>query len=65
MRFILQLASVSIAFGTAVSKGGRRAHGIREDDFVHVKGLRLYDSKGLHYITGTNASLMQKLKSGG
>jgi mannan endo-1,4-beta-mannosidase len=28
--------------------------GIRLDDFVYVDGLRLKDSKGLHYLTGLN-----------
>src|SRR4051812_5170847 len=27
---------------------------IRHDDFIYVDGVRLRDSKGLHYLTGLN-----------
>lgn len=33
-------------------RGNEKKHGIDEDDFVYVDGLRLYDSDGLHYLTG-------------
>jgi hypothetical protein len=42
----------SLALSTAVPTHDKKGHGIEKDDFVHVKGLRLYDSTGLHYITG-------------
>lgn len=35
----------------------RKGHGIKPDDFVYVQGLRLYDSKGLHYLTGKLSSV--------
>lgn len=49
----VQLFLASLALGSAISRGHRQHHGIDEDDFIKVDGLRLYDSKGaLHYLTG-------------
>jgi mannan endo-1,4-beta-mannosidase len=52
MNLIFGTILVSLAFGIALPGRGRKGHGIDQDDFVYVKGLRLYDSKGLHYLTG-------------
>ncbi|KAF1916212.1 glycoside hydrolase superfamily [Ampelomyces quisqualis] len=54
MRLVLHFGFVSLAFGIALPGHGRKVHTIDQDDFVYVKGLRLYDSKGLHYLTGMN-----------
>lgn len=53
MRVIVQLILASIARGATLRRGNEKKHGIDEDDFVYVDGLRLYDSDGLHYLTGT------------
>jgi mannan endo-1,4-beta-mannosidase len=52
MKFATQLALPALALSSAVPKSVRDGCKIDEDDFVHVKGLRLFDAKGLHYITG-------------
>lgn len=52
MKFVLNFGLLPLALSSAVSGGGRRGQGIDENDFVYAKGLRLYDAKGLHYITG-------------
>jgi mannan endo-1,4-beta-mannosidase len=56
MRIVLHTSLASLALGAALPGGGKKSHGIDQDDFVYVKGLRLYDSKGLHYLTGTYPS---------
>lgn len=53
MRVILQLILASIASGATLRRGNWKEHGIDDDDFIYVNGLRLYDSNGLHYLTGT------------
>jgi hypothetical protein len=52
MKFALQFGLPSLALGSAISRGTRGGHEIDEHDFVYVKGLRLYDAHGLHYLTG-------------
>jgi mannan endo-1,4-beta-mannosidase len=52
MRLISQLVLNSLALASAAPSCDGNGHGIVKDDFVYVKGLRLYDSKGLHYLTG-------------
>jgi mannan endo-1,4-beta-mannosidase len=52
MRLTLQLVLSSLAMASAAPSCDGEGHGIEKDDFVYVKGLRLYDSKGLHYLTG-------------
>ncbi|KAH8727893.1 glycoside hydrolase superfamily [Phaeosphaeriaceae sp. PMI808] len=54
MKVVLQLAFVSLACSLAVPGSDSNRHSNDQDDFIHVKGLRLYDSKGLHYVTGMN-----------
>lgn len=59
----MRASSYSLAclvFGITSVYGGRHNHGIKQNDFVKVKGLRLYDSEGLHYITGTERSTQLK-----
>ncbi|KAF2793123.1 glycoside hydrolase family 5 protein [Melanomma pulvis-pyrius CBS 109.77] len=50
---LLVLALSSIALGTSIHTGHKN-HAIDPNDFIHVDGLRLKDSKGLHYLTGLN-----------
>jgi hypothetical protein len=57
MKFALKLGLPSLALSSAVSRGHRGGHEIDKNDFVHVKGLRLYDSNGLHYLTGQSFPL--------
>jgi mannan endo-1,4-beta-mannosidase len=52
MKFALKFGLLPLALGSTVSSRGRKGQGIDKNDFVYVKGLRLYDGKGLHYITG-------------
>jgi mannan endo-1,4-beta-mannosidase len=52
MRSVLFLGLAASALSAAIPRDGPDSHGIEDDDFVYVKGLRLYDSKGLHYLTG-------------
>jgi mannan endo-1,4-beta-mannosidase len=52
MRSVLQFVLGSLALSTALPSNRFNSHDINQDDFVYVKGLRLYDAKGLHYITG-------------
>ncbi|KAH5085504.1 hypothetical protein HBI56_029970 [Parastagonospora nodorum] len=54
MRSVLFLGLAASALSAAIPRDGPDSHGIEDDDFVYVKGLRLYDSKGLHYLTGMN-----------
>ena len=48
----------SLAAGSVLPRGeyGTNGSAIGENDFVYVDGMRLYDSSGLHYLTG-NGSL--------
>ncbi|KAH9864505.1 hypothetical protein J1614_010439 [Plenodomus biglobosus] len=64
MKAILQLLSTSLVAVSALPGGGRHGRPIAEGDFVHVDGLRLYDSKGLHYITGINYWACMNLAAG-
>jgi hypothetical protein len=58
MRAILPIYLSSLATGTAILPRKESLQAISKDGFVHVDGLRLYDSKGsLHYLTGTADSL--------
>ena len=50
---LLLLALASTALGTKGHKGHRN-HAIDPQDFIKVDGLKLKDSKGLHYLTGLN-----------
>jgi mannan endo-1,4-beta-mannosidase len=52
MVLMSQLVLGSLALASASPSCDGQGHGIEENDFVYVKGLRLYDSKGLHYLTG-------------
>jgi len=60
MKTSLQLLWASLAAGSILPRGGYGQNGsvIAEDDFVYTKGLRLYDSDGLHYMTGKPTSLL-------
>ena len=59
MRATLQLLLASLAAGATLPRGTKKDHGIAHDDFVHVDNLRLYDSKGLHYLTGNDHHRIQ------
>ncbi|KAF2687678.1 glycoside hydrolase family 5 protein [Lentithecium fluviatile CBS 122367] len=51
------IASVSLAFlllGVDALPGAGKHHAVDPKDFIKVDGLRLKDSKGLHYLTGLN-----------
>jgi hypothetical protein len=52
----------SLAASSVLPRGGYGHNGsaIGENDFVYMDGLRLYDSDGLHYLTGKNPILMSK-----
>lgn len=52
MKRVLFLGLAASAVSAAIPSDDASSHGIEDDDFVYVKGLRLYDSKGLHYLTG-------------
>jgi mannan endo-1,4-beta-mannosidase len=52
MRSAWQLSFASLVLSSAVPRGGIRSRSFEQDDFVYVKDLRLYDSNGLHYLTG-------------
>jgi mannan endo-1,4-beta-mannosidase len=52
MKGVLLLGLAASALTAAIPCDDASSHGIEDDDFVYVKGLRLYDSKGLHYLTG-------------
>jgi mannan endo-1,4-beta-mannosidase len=52
MKLVLQFNLASLVFGIALPGRDTQSNVIDQDDFVYVKGLRLYDSKGLHYLTG-------------
>jgi mannan endo-1,4-beta-mannosidase len=54
MRPALQLSFASLVLSSAVPRGSIRSHSFEQDDFVYVKDLRLYDSNGLHYLTGNH-----------
>ncbi|KAF2853657.1 glycoside hydrolase family 5 protein [Plenodomus tracheiphilus IPT5] len=64
MKATLKLLSTSLVAVSALPGGGRHGHPIVEGDFVHVDGLRLYDSTGLHYITGINYWACMNLAAG-
>jgi mannan endo-1,4-beta-mannosidase len=51
---LLLLALSSLALTTSVRPHGHKGNQIDPNDFIHVDGLRLKDSKGLHYLTGIN-----------
>jgi mannan endo-1,4-beta-mannosidase len=61
MRAALQVGLGSLALTSALPGHGRKSRGLAEDDFIFVKDLRLYDSEGLHYLTG-NSTLPSKQK---
>jgi mannan endo-1,4-beta-mannosidase len=52
MKFAVQLGLPALVLSSAVPRSDRGGCKIEEDDFVHVKGLRLFDANGLHYLTG-------------
>jgi mannan endo-1,4-beta-mannosidase len=52
MGLTLQLMLSSLALASVAPSCDGKGRSIDKDDFVYVKGLRLYDSKGLHYLTG-------------
>jgi mannan endo-1,4-beta-mannosidase len=52
MKSALQLSFASLVLSSALPGGSIRSRSFEQDDFVHVKDLRLYDSNGLHYLTG-------------
>lgn len=52
MRSTLQLSLASLTLGSAVPRASIRSRAFEQDDFVYIKDLRLYDSTGLHYLTG-------------
>lgn len=54
MKLVLLLAVASLTAGYTVSRTSKESHAIDPDDFVYVEGLRLYDSKGLYYVTGSS-----------
>lgn len=56
MKTSLQLLWASLAAGSVLPRGGYGTNGsaIDKDDFVYVKGLRLYDNDGLYYMTGNS-----------
>jgi mannan endo-1,4-beta-mannosidase len=58
----LLLGFACLALSSVVPCDGGDGREIKDDDFVYVKGLRLYDSKGLHYLTG-NPSLCDQRKA--
>jgi mannan endo-1,4-beta-mannosidase len=63
MKANLQLPLLaSLAAGSVLPRDGYGTNGsaIGENDFVYVDGLRLYDSNGLHYLTGNTAFLYSK-----
>lgn len=50
---LLWLHLASLSFGAGI-RTGNGTNPVKPDDFIHVDGLRLKDSKGIHYLTGMN-----------
>ncbi|KAF2275754.1 glycoside hydrolase [Westerdykella ornata] len=53
-RIIHQHTKYKASFDDFPRRKGQNANRIDPSDFIHVDGLRLKDSSGLHYITGLN-----------
>lgn len=53
-KMLISAHSILLYFATtaALPSNAWAAQCIDPNDFVRVEGLRLYDSKGLHYVTG-------------
>lgn len=60
MKAALQIGLGSLALTSALPGQERKSRGIAEDDFIYVKDLRLYDSEGLHYLTGISTLFLKQ-----
>ena len=54
MKAVFHLLLAPLAAGAVLPRDGNGT-AIGKDDFVYVDGLRLYDSKGLYYLTGNTS----------